>query len=394
MPHSRERFALSLLSQRLRQSPVVLIQGARQVGKSFLVQNLLKEALPLKSRATFKYLTLDSPSLRREANQNPETFILERDDAYPLAIDEAQKAPDLFDVVKMRVDQKRVPGKFILLGSTEFSHRSRVRESLTGRASILRCFPMTLGETLGLKAEPSRILLDKVSDERVSREDLIRYLMRGGFPGIFSLRSDTQRQEALSGWIELTTRRDLLELPKRTLNSELAYQIINYLAVGAQTDLASIAKSLRLRTTVVKSHLEALETLFVVNPIYPSKLGAGKVRYLLCDVSIVNFFDGGLEQKLRTFILQELLVAASLINDPLAKINYYTTSRGSVIDFLYEIKGKRFAIKIIPSEQIDERELYVCEGLQKKDPNLEIFILGPLKTKIRGFQMLPWEAIA
>ena len=101
MPHSRPRHAISLLLRKLSFAPVVAIQGARQTGKSFLVRELLKDKLP-----DFVYKTLDKPDLREFARSNPESFISQNEDARPFAIDEAQKAPDQFDVIKYKVDLK------------------------------------------------------------------------------------------------------------------------------------------------------------------------------------------------------------------------------------------------------------------------------------------------
>jgi predicted AAA+ superfamily ATPase len=69
----------------------------------------------------------------------------------PLVIDEAKKVPEIFDAVKLRVDQDSQPGQYLLLGSTEFSHLFKIRESLTGRLSRLRLHPLCAAEAHQLK---------------------------------------------------------------------------------------------------------------------------------------------------------------------------------------------------------------------------------------------------
>lgn len=119
MPPRRNRHACSVLLKRLRASPVVAIQGARQTGNSYLARELLTSRLP-----KLEYRTFDRAVDQRFAAENPEVFLRTHADAKPLIIDEALKVPEIFESVKLLIDENRAPGRFLLLGSTEFSHRS------------------------------------------------------------------------------------------------------------------------------------------------------------------------------------------------------------------------------------------------------------------------------
>ena len=152
MPHDRARLVTPTILKKLRFFPIVALQGARQTGKSFLARQIL----PCELRK-IHYLTLDDESLRSAALASARSFLIGYPHAHPLVIDEAQKCPALFDALKLLVDRVRNPGRFILLGSTEFSRLSLIREALTGRMGRVRVFPMTLSEC------PACVLSEKKS---------------------------------------------------------------------------------------------------------------------------------------------------------------------------------------------------------------------------------------
>ncbi|MBI4406127.1 MAG: ATP-binding protein [Deltaproteobacteria bacterium] len=90
---------------------------------------------------------------------------------------------------------------FILLGSTEFSKMTLIRESLTGRMSRLRLFPLNLAEVSSLKANSSRSAIFANEKTRISRRELMRYLERGGMPGMFAIRDESERIALLEDWL-------------------------------------------------------------------------------------------------------------------------------------------------------------------------------------------------
>ena len=158
--------------------------GSRQVGKSTFLRGLSR----------YRYLTLDDPGLAALAEQNPKEILVP-----PCVIDEAQKAPKIFDAVKLNVDQEKRPGKFVLTGSVRFSRRTLIRESLTGRAKTIQMFPLTCSETLALPFQDRWVR--EIDTSRVSRKEWQRYLAKGGMPAIFAARNSA---ETASYWSSLT----------------------------------------------------------------------------------------------------------------------------------------------------------------------------------------------
>ena len=118
--------------------PVVLLTGARQVGKSTMLRHL--------SDSNRTYVSLDDPTIRLSAQSNPETFF----DIYqpPVLVDEIQYAPELFPYIKIIVDQRNEAGLFWLTGSQIFQLMKNVQESLAGRVAVLNLFPLAQSELL------------------------------------------------------------------------------------------------------------------------------------------------------------------------------------------------------------------------------------------------------
>ena len=107
--------------------PVLIMTGPRQVGKTTLLCHMAKEDR--------KVVSLDNPTIRAFAKRDPEMFLQRYQP--PVLIDEVQYAPELFDYIKVYVDQKKQPGDFWLTGSQTFHMMKRVTESLAGRAGVI-----------------------------------------------------------------------------------------------------------------------------------------------------------------------------------------------------------------------------------------------------------------
>jgi predicted AAA+ superfamily ATPase len=107
----------------------------------------------------------------------------------------------LFDEIRAVVDVKKWPGQYFLLGSTEFSHEVLVKESLTGRPSRLRIFTMNLAEAYELKPNSNSHTHCLYSVPRASKDQLIKFVIKGGFPGFFAVRSEEEHdmQGCISG---------------------------------------------------------------------------------------------------------------------------------------------------------------------------------------------------
>jgi predicted AAA+ superfamily ATPase len=396
MPHSRQRFLLPTLLKRLKISPVVAIQGARQTGKSFLARELLKPALP-----KMIYQTLDKKSDRDFAINNPDSFVAQFDlkEQNPIVIDEAQKAPPLFDAIKANVDEFRRPGRFILLGSTEFSLRFKIRESLTGRMSNVRLFPLTLAETRKFphfqdwKFSRNEFKLLKLkNNHQTTRAELLKYLDRGGMPGIFSIRESEVRQQFLNDWLELTVQRDIHQIPKLKLDSQLAQLILEKIAQLPEPSTSEIIKSLKIDNRRVKNHLQALASLFVISSINPIAGSSGSEHWYLLDCAFVKTLGGNFKRQLQTWFFNEIQVRNSMRISP-RKIQYYRTPKGRIIDFILTEGNENVAIQIFENESITDPKLNLLRSFGQKFPNTLLLALsgGNQNHPLENLYVRPWE---
>jgi predicted AAA+ superfamily ATPase len=319
MPHTRKRLLSDVILKRMKLWPCLNLLGVRQCGKSTLVRDVLWQ------KNKFSYATLDKASERREANSSPALF-LSKFEVFPVVIDEAHKAPDLFDEIKSEIDENRVPGKYVLTGSVKFGLKVGIRESLTGRSATLRMEPMSIIETLELTDGKSHsIRLNSVR----------KHLDLGGMPGVCFLRNDQERESYWNEWLETTCERDLKQFSKGKLSSELALQILEELAVSEFPEAQDIAKRVGTDRRRVQNHLEALMELFVVREVQPHLTsGSGKPMYFLFDPGLVHHFKGNLRKKWQSWFLLESSIKNSLSNEKAMAVKYYKSRAGLFADFV------------------------------------------------------------
>lgn len=392
--HSRKRHCIDLLKQKIKFAPVVSIQGARQVGKSYLANQILPALLK-----DSVYLTLDEKDQRKFADENPNSFLKQHKTKH-LIIDEVQKSPDLFDEIKSIVDKNRIPGQFIILGSTEFSHETQIQESLTGRMTRLKLYPLSLSETLKIEINSQKKFPFIFSKTRAQRVDLLLYLNNGGLPGIFSIRNINERKALIHDWIKLTVERDLHQIKKNKLDSKLALRILECIAKLQQPILSEIVNELGVNSKKIQSHLNALKTLFVIFEISPFKKSAGKPIYYLTDPSLLNYFDATFDKKLTTWIYLELKSQLSYKDMEDIEIYYYKSNTSSLVHVIAEYKNELFVVKIGFQQIYDKRDSLIFETLKKKFQNsykkIHFHILngGENYFKHDEVQISPWESIA
>ena len=177
------------LRQALSDTPVVLLHGARQTGKSTLVQRLARRG---------RYLTLDDAGVLAAASSDPAGFLAGLE--CPVILDEVQRAPGLFPAIKVVVDRAREPGSFLLTGSANVVLVPRISESLAGRMEVTKLMPFSQGE-IDRRNEGfiEAVFADDVSSANVpaeTRDELVARILQGGYPEVVA-REDAGRRAAL-----------------------------------------------------------------------------------------------------------------------------------------------------------------------------------------------------
>lgn len=206
------RHILPLLYEALADTPVVLLNGARQTGKSTLVQSL-------SAGHARRYLTLDDRVTLTAAKGDPEGFVAGLNE--PVTLDEVQRAPELFLAIKAAVDRDRRPGRFLLVSSANVLLLPAIinhgADSLAGRMEVLSLWPLSSAE---IAEAPTTNLADWLFDGPMNaltippcdRTQLVGKLLSGGFPEAVSRSSPRRRAAWFDSYLQAIMQRDVRDL--------------------------------------------------------------------------------------------------------------------------------------------------------------------------------------
>ena len=340
------------LEQRLAAMPAVVLTGARQTGKSTLVQ-----ALPQNRR----YWTLDDLDVREAARRDPEQLL--GGDA-PVTLDEVQREPELLHAIKRAIDQRRTRGRFLVTGSANLLLMKGVSESLAGRAAYLTLWPMTRREQLGLgrcgawdallsarEAEWPAIL----EAQEVPEEPWAELAARGGFPTP-ALDLETTQDRALwfDGYTRTYLERDLQDLASiASLPDFRRLMRATCLRLGQLVNQTEIGRDVALPQPTVHRWLNLLEAshLLVRLPAY----AVNRTKRLI-KASKVYWADTGLalhlaQQPAPTGAHLENLVLHDLLAWREARVDrpelaYWRTATGEEVDLVIEAGERLLPIEV------------------------------------------------
>lgn len=257
------RAALDTALAALADTPVVAINGARQVGKSTLARQLWQ-------RAGGQVITLDDETQRDAALADPRGFVDRMFDG-PLIIDEVQRVPELFRAVKAAVDRDRRPGRFILTGSTRLLSEPGFADALVGRVEVVELWPLSQGElhdrTDRFVADVFNSTLSSSPTISVTRADLLGSVLAGGFPEAL-LRTPARRSAWFDAYLATLTQSVIRDLTGIERLAEMP-RIIRLCAARAGTELnvTNLAAELTLPPRTLDGYLATLVQLFVIQLI-------------------------------------------------------------------------------------------------------------------------------
>ena len=242
-------------------TPVVLLNGARQAGKTTLVQRLAQEKLGA------SYVSLDDLTTLALARSDPVGFIKQQ--ATPVVIDEVQRAPEIFLPIKVAVDSHRVPGSFILTGSANVLMLPKLADSLAGRIEILTMWPLSQGEIEGTKEDfISRVFAEKIRPPRpapLERKELLERILRGGYPAIWDRQTADSRRRWYESYRTTLLERDVRDLSMIRSVSEFP-KLLHVLAARTSMllNLADLSRNSGIQQDTLKRYYSLLQALFLV----------------------------------------------------------------------------------------------------------------------------------
>jgi uncharacterized protein len=354
----------------LADTPVVLVNGARQSGKSTLVQQIAGEL------GSSNYLTLDDVTVLAAVAQDPGGWL--RSTSGTLIIDEVQKVPELFPAIKICVDRERRPGRFLLTGSANVLLLPKVSESLAGRMEICTLWPLSQGELAGVRESfIDRLFAGKGSASatmQAMNPGLPERLLRGGFPEVV-MRPDAARQEAwFNAYITTLLQRDVRDLAHiegLTLMPRLLMLLASRL--GGLLNVADLTRSLGVPHSTLTRYLSLLELIFLVRrvPAWSVNLGKRLVKapkIYLCDSGLAAHLNGATLERLgrdpgmagpllENFVAAELLKQSGWARSRVTLYHYRTTA-GQEVDFLLEGPGGQVAgVEVKAASRVQERDV-------------------------------------
>jgi len=325
----RERNILSDIVKRLHTNPAVALLGARQVGKSTLAEMII-EQFP-----DAMYLDLERPSDLNKLADTEAFFQQFRNRM--ICLDEIQRAPELFAVLRGVIDRNKRNGQFLLLGSASRELIKQSSESLAGRISYLEITPFSRAETKDL--------------------EINKLWLRGGYPRSL-LNDDEASFQWREDYIRTFLERDIPQLgfhiPANTLGR--FWRMLAH-SHGQILNAAKLADSMGVSAHTIRKYIDLLEQTFVVRTLQP---WSGNTKKRLIKSPKVYIRDSGLLHALLDIESMEQLFAhpvygASfegfvienlLTQLPRWQASFYRTSSGAEVDLVLEKAGRTVAIEI------------------------------------------------
>lgn len=347
------RLVGTALAQRLRVMPAVIVTGARQTGKSTLVEHLIT--------GSRRYATLDDLDVLDAARRDPEVLL---DGAGPVTLDEIQREPSLLRSIKRAIDRSRRPGRFLLSGSANLLLMQQTGESLAGRASYLTLWPMTRREQRGLGqcgrwddllSVPDSDWYDLLVDDDVGSEDWLDLARRGGFPTpALDLSSASDRRIWFDGYVRTYLERDLKDLANiASLPDFRRLMRAACLRIGQLVNQTELGRDVALPQPTVHRWLNLLETSYVLVrlPAYSVNrtkrlIKAPKIYWgdtgVAMHLSEVNEPNGA---HLENLVLHDLLAWRDSRLERV-ELSYWRTASGEEVDFVIEAGDKLIPIEV------------------------------------------------
>ena len=361
----------SRIAEAMADTPVVLLAGPRQAGKTTLVRQMSGEGM--------RYLTLDDQLTLMSAQDDPVGMIRSLDRA---VIDEIQRAPQLLLAIKKSVDEDRRPGRFLITGSADLMAVPKVADSLAGRMETLLLLPLSQGEIEGQTANWfDRVFAGQIPKSKTlaNGNNLVERVLKGGYPEVIARATAPRRNTWARQYIDAIIQRDvrdisgiekLDQLPRflRAL-AQTAGQMCNYTQLGGQVGLDS-------KTT--SKYISVFEQMYLLKRV---DVWARNRLNRVVKTPKLQFLDSGLlatlleltsdevQQNrtrfgnvLETFVFSELLKATTTAENEYALMYYRDADKVEVDVVIENAVGQLVGVEVKATATVKESDL---RGLRK-----------------------------
>lgn len=368
-----------LVAATMEWARVVVVHGARQSGKTTLVQAIAAEK-------TGTYVSLDDDTQRALAEADPISYLLNQ--RHPLAIDEVQLGGDrLIRSIKQVVDAEQTPGRFLLSGSTNFLTVPNISESLAGRVQIFSLSPISEAELASrIPTEINSWFEGKPHlspVESMSRDAYLALVCRGGYPEVIPLDPKARRRW-FSNYITTVVQRDiatLADIRKTAVMSSLLRWTAGL--TSSNVNVSEAARRLQTSRPAISSYFEWLQTVFLINALPAWSRGISsrptrQAKFHLIDsglaASLLEVTPESLTAPtatatgplLETFVFNEIDRQLSSAEDDI-RLSHYRDNQGREIDLVLEgFDGGVVAVEIKATRSPTSSQLQHLAWLRDK----------------------------
>ena len=371
-----ERHAMASVQEALADTRVVLVNGARQCGKSTMVAHLARQR-----GAT--WFSFDRVDTLQAAQRDPAGFVRA---ANPMVIDEVQRNPELFLAIKEVVDSGYEPGRFLLTGSARILGLRGLPDTLPGRMETIELWPLSQGEIDGCPdgfvEAAFREGPDLNHQSILNRHDYVDRLARGGFPEAIA-RTGRRRTRFLESYIADLINRDVMQVSAIEHGRHMR-SLITLLSgrCGQLLGTTNIANSLKLPRSTVDRYLGLLEEVFLIKriPAWSHNATARAIRtpklafvdsgiatmLLGHDDSSLSRITSPLGGLLESFISMEIARQLTWTNQTIDLFHYRTRDQVEVDIVLQNRHQQVIAIEVKASSTVADTDFRGIRHLQTK----------------------------
>lgn len=373
------------LKEMAKSFPAIGLIGPRQSGKA----TLSKAAFPKKP-----YVSLEEPNIREHALKDPRGFLGD----YPKGaiIDEIQRAPELFSYLQGILDEKNIPGMFILTGSQNFLLLEKISQTLAGRIALLRLLPFSLEE---------------LYNANISFKEYEEYLFTGSYPRIYDQHIKPHYWH--SNYIQTYIERDIRMIKNiHDLNAFQTFLKMCAHRTGQLLNLSSLANDCGITHNTAKAWISILEASFIVFLLRPHYKNFGK---RLVKMPKLYFYDTGLvcflleiqnKAQLNNHALKGNIFESMVISE-LIKYRYncgeehnfyfWRDKTGNEIDCIISQANELFPLEIksgkTPVEDYFKNILYWSKIAKRKNKANLVIYGGNQKQNRTNGAIIPWTTL-
>lgn len=362
----------TIVKETLEDTPVTVMQGARQVGKSTL-------AAMVAENVNSRRVTLDSDATFTAAKNNPNEFVLQFPEGL-LIIDEIQRHPELLNAIKLTVDTDRKPGRFLITGSANILNLRGANESLAGRAETVVLEPFSVGEMDGRKEDfVSMLISDNMlrklqQSKPLKRAEYARLIESGGYPDA-QYRTPRRRKAYFKNYVSRVLDHDANELSGLAHLDRL--KKIHAMLAGLSSQIyvrANVSRTIGIPEGSMNGYIRLLEDLCMIHTLPAwgknySKRALSRPKIVLSDTGLVcsiNNITGEfladiengseLGPILETFVIGEIKKQQSW-SDADYSLLHYRDCDNKEVDLVLEVEGgKIIALEIKAASSFSSKD--------------------------------------